>query len=251
MYFTILLFLNLNIHILKLFISSISFCNKSIEDVKNFLVQYCGERNQTGFYLLREPLSIFYEALCVGLNFNENVTTNDYTQPNVTTQPNVATNEYTQPPVATNSGANAMNQAEVENVPDRRRNPSLSSLFLVWFTIYWHLIKVLKEKVEEEGVKLERNGIEPSPFEFFKKFHSYNDGNWASEKAEEMHKKMDSNKPLPETENARAREWEIYREVTGKPRHGRVLGLGAGQKPSDVFTSSIITNCGKRICLER
>ncbi|KAK2644982.1 hypothetical protein Ddye_020177 [Dipteronia dyeriana] len=92
------------------------FCNKSIEDVKNFLVQYCGERNQTGFYLLREPLSIFYEALCVGLNFNENVTT----------QPNVATNEYTQPPVATNSGANAMNQAEVENVPDRRRNPSLS-----------------------------------------------------------------------------------------------------------------------------
>ncbi|KAI9191640.1 hypothetical protein LWI28_011287 [Acer negundo] len=103
------------------------FCNKSLEDVKNFLVQYCEERNQTGFYLLRDPLSIFYEALCVGLNFNENVIRNDYTQPNVTTQPNVATNEYTQPPVATNSGANAMNQAEVENVPDRRRNhPSLS-----------------------------------------------------------------------------------------------------------------------------
>ncbi|KAK1549704.1 hypothetical protein Q3G72_006492 [Acer saccharum] len=96
------------------------FCNKSLEDVKNFLVQYCEERNQTGFYLLRDPLSIFYEALCVGLNFNENVIRNDYTQPNV------ATNEYTQPPVATNSGANAMNQAEVENVPDRRRNPSLS-----------------------------------------------------------------------------------------------------------------------------
>ncbi|KAK3213226.1 hypothetical protein Dsin_017932 [Dipteronia sinensis] len=102
------------------------FCNKNLEDVKNFLVQYCEERNQTGFYLLRDPLSIFYEALCVGLNFNENVITNDYTQPNVTTQPNAATNEYTRPPVATNSGANAMNQAEVENVPDRRRNPSLS-----------------------------------------------------------------------------------------------------------------------------
>ncbi|KAK2645091.1 hypothetical protein Ddye_020286 [Dipteronia dyeriana] len=98
--------------------------------------------------------------------------------------------------------------------------------------------------------EFERNGIEPSPFEFFKKFHSYKDNNWASEKAEEMHKKMDSNKPPPETENARAREWEIYREVTGKPRHGCVLGLGAGLKPNDVFTSSIIINCGKRICLE-
>ena len=62
---------------------------------------------------------------------------------------------------------------------------------------------------------------------------------------------MDSNKPPPETENARAKEWEIYREATGKPRHSRVLGLGAGLKPSDVFTSSISTNCGKRICLER
>ncbi|KAK3222386.1 hypothetical protein Dsin_009411 [Dipteronia sinensis] len=100
-------------------------------------------------------------------------------------------------------------------------------------------------------VQLDRNGIEPSPFEFFKKFHSYKEGNWASEKAEKMHKKMDSNKPPPETENARAKEWEIYREVTGKPKHDRVLGLGTGLKPSDVFTSSISTNCGKRICLER
>ncbi|KAK3229380.1 hypothetical protein Dsin_001261 [Dipteronia sinensis] len=98
---------------------------------------------------------------------------------------------------------------------------------------------------------LDRNGIEPSLFEFFKKFHTYKDGNWASEEAEEMHKKMDSNKPPHETENVRAKEWEIYREVTGKPMHCRVLGLGTGLKPSDVFTSSISSNYGKCIYLER
>ncbi|KAK3229839.1 hypothetical protein Dsin_001720 [Dipteronia sinensis] len=60
---------------------------------------------------------------------------------------------------------------------------------------------------------LDRNGIEPSPFEFFKKFHTYKDGNWASEKAEEMHKKMDSNKPPPETENARGKNERYIRRL--------------------------------------
>ncbi|KAK2638635.1 hypothetical protein Ddye_026430 [Dipteronia dyeriana] len=89
------------------------FYKKSIEDVQNFLVQYCEERKQAGFFLVPpDPCSIFYDALCVGLDSDENRTT-------------TLTNEYTQPPLATNSGANGMNQAEVENdQPDR--NPSLS-----------------------------------------------------------------------------------------------------------------------------
>lgn len=78
----ILEFLNVSIGILKLFFCFISFCKKSIEDVKNFLVQYCDERKQAGFFMLPDPLSFFYEALCVGLDRHDNLTVDDYnTQP--------------------------------------------------------------------------------------------------------------------------------------------------------------------------
>ncbi|KAK3198513.1 hypothetical protein Dsin_021928 [Dipteronia sinensis] len=72
------------------------FYKKSIEDVKNFLVQYCEEQKQAGFFFLvpPNPCSIFYDALCVGLDSDENRTS--------------LRNDYTQPPVATNSGANGM-----------------------------------------------------------------------------------------------------------------------------------------------
>ncbi|KAK3213225.1 hypothetical protein Dsin_017931 [Dipteronia sinensis] len=91
------------------------FGKKSLEDVKNFLVQYCEERKEAGFFLMPDPLSNFYGALCVGLDFYDNVTSNNCTQlnpatdDNVTTnnyiQPNPATDDYTQPSVATNSVA--------------------------------------------------------------------------------------------------------------------------------------------------
>ncbi|KAK2644981.1 hypothetical protein Ddye_020176 [Dipteronia dyeriana] len=68
------------------------FCKKSLEDVKNFLVQYCDERTQAGFFFMPDPLSNFYGGICVGLDFVDNVTTNNYTQPNP------ATDDYTQPP---------------------------------------------------------------------------------------------------------------------------------------------------------
>ncbi|KAK4850204.1 hypothetical protein QYF36_004751 [Acer negundo] len=81
----------------------LDFYKKSIEDAKNFLVQYCEERKQAGFFLVPpDARCIFYDALCVRLDSNE-------------------------PPVATNSEANGMNQAEVENEYDEPdRNPSLS-----------------------------------------------------------------------------------------------------------------------------
>ncbi|KAL5549406.1 hypothetical protein UlMin_004637 [Ulmus minor] len=47
----------------------LDFCDKSPEEVKQFLVQYCLKRKQEGYVLVNEPLSIFYEALCVGLQW--------------------------------------------------------------------------------------------------------------------------------------------------------------------------------------
>ncbi|KZV50165.1 hypothetical protein F511_21926 [Dorcoceras hygrometricum] len=43
------------------------FRDKSISCVKQFLIKYCHDRRQEGYIILQDPLSSFYEALCVGL----------------------------------------------------------------------------------------------------------------------------------------------------------------------------------------
>ncbi|KAK9289415.1 hypothetical protein L1049_007570 [Liquidambar formosana] len=54
------------------------FCKKSMEYVKQFLMHYCKERKQAGYIMLQDPLSIFYEALCVGLEWNGNLNTDEF-----------------------------------------------------------------------------------------------------------------------------------------------------------------------------
>ncbi|KAL8062201.1 hypothetical protein ABFX02_02G131300 [Erythranthe guttata] len=44
------------------------FQNESMQTVKKFLVQYLEACKQEGYNILQDPLSTFYEALCVGLN---------------------------------------------------------------------------------------------------------------------------------------------------------------------------------------
>ncbi|KAK4770396.1 hypothetical protein SAY87_030928 [Trapa incisa] len=43
------------------------FCGKSIGDVKEFLLRYCEEKILAGYKLVPDPLSTYYEAVCVGL----------------------------------------------------------------------------------------------------------------------------------------------------------------------------------------
>ncbi|XVF52612.1 hypothetical protein PTKIN_Ptkin05aG0032100 [Pterospermum kingtungense] len=58
------------------------FCKKNIEEVKQFLTQYCIHQNQAGNIMIKDPLSIFYEALCVGIVWDENMCNNgDFIQP--------------------------------------------------------------------------------------------------------------------------------------------------------------------------
>ncbi|CAI9769672.1 unnamed protein product [Fraxinus pennsylvanica] len=47
------------------------FCTKSIHSVKEFLVQYYEDCKKEGYVTLQDPLSTFYEALCVGVNETE------------------------------------------------------------------------------------------------------------------------------------------------------------------------------------
>ncbi|CAL5439609.1 unnamed protein product [Camellia sinensis] len=58
------------------------FCKKSIECVREFLIQYCEERKQGGYTMLQDPLLVFYEALCVGLNGeDDDLDIDDFLQP--------------------------------------------------------------------------------------------------------------------------------------------------------------------------
>lgn len=54
-----------------------SFCKESIVRVKEFLVKYCNERKTNGYIMLQDPLSSFYEAVCVGLDWEDNTVTDD------------------------------------------------------------------------------------------------------------------------------------------------------------------------------
>ncbi|KAG2690972.1 hypothetical protein I3760_09G215600 [Carya illinoinensis] len=47
------------------------FCKKSIEDVKQFLMKYCLEQNIAGYVMVPDPLANYYEALCVGLEWDD------------------------------------------------------------------------------------------------------------------------------------------------------------------------------------
>lgn len=51
----------------------ISFCRRSIEEIKNFLMQYCMEQNAAGYFVVQDPLSAYYEALCIGLDWTEDI----------------------------------------------------------------------------------------------------------------------------------------------------------------------------------
>ncbi|XP_061374927.1 uncharacterized protein LOC133317119 [Gastrolobium bilobum] len=59
----------------------IDFCSRSINEVKHFLVEYCQGKTKTGYTILQEHLSVYYEALCVGLDWTDDLN-DDFTDLN-------------------------------------------------------------------------------------------------------------------------------------------------------------------------
>ncbi|KAI3896223.1 hypothetical protein MKX03_017065 [Papaver bracteatum] len=51
----------------------VDFTMQSMESVKQFIVHYCQNRTQEGYVLLQDPLSVYYDAICYGLNWFHNV----------------------------------------------------------------------------------------------------------------------------------------------------------------------------------
>ncbi|XVE97742.1 hypothetical protein REPUB_Repub03eG0044800 [Reevesia pubescens] len=56
------------------------FYGKSMNEVKQFLTQYFIDRKQEGYTMLKDPHSTFFEILCTGLDFDENLPDGDYTE---------------------------------------------------------------------------------------------------------------------------------------------------------------------------
>ncbi|GMI76385.1 hypothetical protein like AT5G16100 [Hibiscus trionum] len=117
------------------------FCKKSIEDVKQFLIQYCIDRSQAGYMMIKDPLSVFYETLCVGFGWDENLFDGDFDQP-----------------LSSNSGGIQMDQAAGSSKNNREKptKPSLAiqrertrNLTLKEIEKYFHL------PIEEAAKKLE------------------------------------------------------------------------------------------------
>ncbi|KAL9413574.1 hypothetical protein AB3S75_042126 [Citrus x aurantiifolia] len=52
-----------------------------------------------------------------------------------------------------------------------------------------------------------------------------------------MHETRESMRSTVGDQGLPVDEWKIYREVTGEPAHGRVIGWGAGIKGKDVYGS--------------
>lgn len=120
------------------------FCKKSIGNVKEFLTQYCNERKQAGYTMMQDPLSIFYETLCVGLEFDDNFNTSDFLDPFPT---DLVLDDILGPSTESNrADAYQRNQTEQENNEERVQKTSLAAqrertgkLTLGDFVQYFHL----------------------------------------------------------------------------------------------------------------
>ncbi|KAK8693551.1 hypothetical protein V6N13_071129 [Hibiscus sabdariffa] len=117
------------------------FCKKSVEEVKQFLIQYCIDRSQAGYMMIKDPLAMFYEALCVGSGWDENLSDDDFVQQ-----------------LSSNPGEFQMDQATGNTNTDREKptKPSLAiqrertrNLTLEEIENYFHL------PIEEAAKKLE------------------------------------------------------------------------------------------------
>ncbi|XP_023002694.1 uncharacterized protein LOC111496477 [Cucurbita maxima] len=53
------------------------FCDKSFEEIKQFLLQYCLKQILEDYNMIPDPMSNFYDALCVGIDWFENLNTTD------------------------------------------------------------------------------------------------------------------------------------------------------------------------------
>ncbi|TKY74871.1 NLP6 protein [Spatholobus suberectus] len=55
----------------------IDFYYRNAEQIKSFLERYCEQQNELGYVIVEDPLSAYYEALCAGLDWAEDLSDED------------------------------------------------------------------------------------------------------------------------------------------------------------------------------
>ena len=72
----------------------ISFSQRGIDEIKEFLTKYCQEQSAEGFVVVADPYSSYYEALTIGLewteDFNDDIADQNHTT-SVVPDPNPST----------------------------------------------------------------------------------------------------------------------------------------------------------------
>ncbi|KAF5735169.1 hypothetical protein HS088_TW15G00669 [Tripterygium wilfordii] len=96
--------LEIHVPIDRCFDKMISFSKKSPADVKQFMLQYISDRNKGGFTKVHDPMTLFYETLCVELDIEDGLDVDDF----INTSPSI------------NSGVGQAEQAERRNASTSR-----------------------------------------------------------------------------------------------------------------------------------
>ncbi|CAN1183375.1 hypothetical protein LINPERPRIM_LOCUS42772 [Linum perenne] len=93
--------------------------------------------------------------------------------------------------------------------------------------------------------------MEPSPIDLWEKFHMKKNKIWSTPKLKVFQNEMKTRQAASIDEGVTPNDWDIYYGVIGEPKHGLVLGMGAGVKVQDVFGYSTDNGCSKRCEEER
>lgn len=113
----------------------IDLSKKSMEGVKEYLVQYCEGRKREGYRMQKDPFVTFYEALSVGLvkGDHENLDTDDFLQ---LSSENSGENQVNQPEPVNQTRAN---RAEVRRRSLAKQRERTAKMKLEDLTGYFHL----------------------------------------------------------------------------------------------------------------
>ncbi|XP_027356920.1 uncharacterized protein LOC113866238 [Abrus precatorius] len=69
----------------------IDFCYRNPDEIRTFLINYCAQQASSGYVIMQDPLSTYYEALCTGLDWTE-----DLSDECIDLNPNNSANEMEQ-----------------------------------------------------------------------------------------------------------------------------------------------------------
>ncbi|KAK7351298.1 hypothetical protein VNO77_10634 [Canavalia gladiata] len=137
----------------------IDLCLRSLEEVKTILLRYCAQQNSAGYIMVQDPLSSYYEALCTGMEWIEDLSD----------ESDDLTNDMEQ---ETENGTTPAQQEPGNGMAANNNKPSLSAqreraakMKLTDFSKYFHLPieqaskhlglcpTVVKKICRKEGVK--------------------------------------------------------------------------------------------------